>query len=168
MNLELFEPLVASIIDNYDYTKLDKGLLENNEARPMPNFNYWAIMQYMNNPILLKSCKLLLLVNTIFWLVLAIYFSFFEYEDNNNLIVIKILLFLESIFYFIALIGVIKKIKLIYLAAIILALGNTILSLTDQIDLSDIISLILSGVTFINLILIWKLIFKNNKSLSID
>lgn len=59
---------------------------------------------------------------------------------------------IHDIFY----VGIVKKIRIIYLFAIVLAFSNTILSLTDQVDLSDIISLILSGTTFISLISIKK------------
>jgi hypothetical protein len=105
---------------------------------------------------LLKSCQLLLAANIIFWMFIACYFSFFEYVGDNNYLIIKILLFSEPILYLVSFIGINKKIKIIYLSSIILAFVNTILSITDQIDLSDIISLVLSALLFLNLILIWK------------
>jgi hypothetical protein len=106
-----------------------------------------------------KTCQLLLTLNFIFWIFIACYFSFFKYGDNDNYFFIKILLFSEPIFYLISFVGIIKKIKIIYLFSIILALGNSILSITDQIGLSDVVSLFLSLLLFSNLIFIWKNIF---------
>ena len=114
----------------------------------------------MHKNHLIKISKILLITNTIFWLIIASYFSLSKFGANAHWI-IKILLFLESILYTISYVGVVKKIKIIYLFAIILAFGNTILSLTDQIDLSDIISLLLSAITFLFLLSIWKIIFNN-------
>ena len=110
----------------------------------------------------LQSCKLLITINIVFWLFISFYFSFFEYPGNSSYLLIKILLFTEPLFYLISLIGLIRRIKLIYLFSIILAFGNTILSLTDQINLSDIISLILSLLVLVNLFLLWKYIFKKS------
>jgi hypothetical protein len=58
-----------------------------------------------------------------------------------------------------SLVGIMRRIKIIYLFSIILALGNTILSVTDQIGLSDVVSLVLSALVFLNLVLIWGNIF---------
>lgn len=113
----------------------------------------------MNKSFLLKTCKSLLIANIIFWTLVAFFFSFSHYGESAHWI-IKALLFLEAILYLISYVGIVKKIRIIYLFAIILAFGNTILSITDQIDLSDIISLILSGITFLSLTSIWKIIFQ--------
>lgn len=108
---------------------------------------------------LIKLCNVLLIINTFFWLIIASYFSLSKFGENAHWI-IKALLFLESILYLISYVGITKKIRIIYLFTIVLAFGNTILSITDQVDLSDIISLILSGMTFLSLISIWKIIFQ--------
>jgi hypothetical protein len=108
---------------------------------------------------LLASCRFLLIVNTVFWLFAASYFSFFAYPGNNSYLTIKVLLFAEPALYFVALIGIIKKIRLIYLFSLLLALGNAVLSVTDEIDLSDVISLVLSVLVFISLISIRSSIF---------
>lgn len=109
----------------------------------------------MDKQVLLKTSKSLLIINVIFWLFIA----FYSYFGTNSHLIIKGLLFLESILYFVGYIGVAKKTKIIYLFSLILAFGNTILSLTDQIDLSDIVSLVLSFITFLSLISVWKSIF---------
>jgi len=116
----------------------------------------------MNESFLLKTCKLLLIANITFWVFIAFYFSFSKFGENAHWI-IKALLFMESILYFISYIGLVKNVKIIYLFAVILAFGNTILSITDQIDLSDIVSLILSGLTFISLLSIWKYTFNKKE-----
>jgi lysylphosphatidylglycerol synthetase-like protein (DUF2156 family) len=110
----------------------------------------------MKQNTLLKISKNLLIINALFWLFIAVYFSFSDYGKDSYLF-IKVLLFLESVFYFISVVGVIKKIKIIYFGAIILSLGNTVLSITDQIDLSDIISLFLSFITFLSLVSLWNI-----------
>jgi hypothetical protein len=112
----------------------------------------------MKQNTLLKIVKNLLTINVLFWLFIALYFSFSDYGSNGYFI-IKVLLFLEPVFYLISLVGVMKKIKIIYLGSIILSLGNTLLSITDQVDLSDIISLFLSLITFLSLIFLWKIFF---------
>jgi len=109
----------------------------------------------MTKTKLLKSCQLLLIVNIIFWLFIA----FSSLLESNSHLVVKTLLFVEPVLYFVSLLGIRRKVKTIYLFSIILALGNTILSIIDQIGLSDIISLILSALVFLNLVLIWKTIF---------
>ena len=87
--------------------------------------------------------------------------SFYHLIGSSNYLVIKILLFMEVILYSISLIGVSNKIKLIYLGSIILAFGNTVLSLTDQIGVVDIMSFVLSLLAFVNLLIIWKHIFRS-------
>ena len=106
---------------------------------------------------LVKSCQYLLIINIAFWL----FMSFYHLIGSSNYLVIKILLFMEVILYSISLIGVSNKIKLIYLGSIILAFGNTVLSLTDQIGVVDIMSFVLSLLAFVNLLIIWKHIFRS-------
>ena len=120
----------------------------------------------MTNANLLKSCKVLLISNIVFWFCIALYFSLFKYGGNNNYLLIKILLFAEPTLYLISFIGILKKVKIIYLFSLILTLGNTVLSVTDQLDLSDVVSLILSVLVFLNLIFIWKQIFKRIEDIS--
>ena len=40
MDLELFEPLVASVIKNYDYAKFNSEILEIHEVRSTPYLIY--------------------------------------------------------------------------------------------------------------------------------
>ena len=108
----------------------------------------------MNKSFLQKSCKILIIINIIFWFLVALYFSFFKFASNNNYLVLKLLLFAEPILYYISFIGISKKIKLIYYFSILLAFGNAVLSITDQIGLFDFISLGLSLPTFLNLLFI--------------
>lgn len=115
----------------------------------------------MKNNILLKISRILLATNAILWLIAATYFSFSSFGIDSHWL-IKILLFLESVLYTVSYVGLIKKIKTIYLFSIVLTFGNTILSVTDQIDLSDIVSLILSGSTFVSLLLLWNYFIKNH------
>jgi hypothetical protein len=98
-----------------------------------------------------KITKLLLAFNVFFWLII----SFLQLGANlHNFI--KTLLFLEVILYAISFYGVLMKIKVFYFLALILTLGNSILSVTDELDPSDIFSLAISLITFISLLSIWK------------
>jgi hypothetical protein len=109
----------------------------------------------------MRTCRFLLISNILFWTFVALYSWFVQYAGNNNYLVIKILLFAEPLLYLICLIGIDRRIKLVYLFSIVLALGNTILSVTDQVGLSDVVSLVLSGLLFLNLVFIWRSIFGN-------
>lgn len=113
----------------------------------------------MTKTRLLKSCQLLLIVNIIFWLLIA----FSSLLWSNSHLIIKTLLFVEPVIYFVSLLGIRRRIKTVYLFSIILALGNTILSITDQMGLSDVASLVLSALVFLNLVLIWKTIFSKTE-----
>lgn len=104
-------------------------------------------------------CKIILITNIIFWTIMAIYFSFFKFASNEHYLILKVLLFFEPLFFAIALIGVIKKIKIIYLLSIIFVFLNAILSITDEVGTYDIISLILSILALICFLLVWKQIF---------
>lgn len=115
----------------------------------------------MSKSKLLKSCQILLVVNIIFWLFIVLS-SLFGDAGESNFIVIALLL-AEPVLYFVSLVGITKKVKLIYLLSIILASGNTVLSITDQVGILDIISLFLSALVLLNLIVIWNYIFKNPK-----
>lgn len=93
---------------------------------------------------------------------MAVYFSFFKFASTENYFILKILLFLEPLLFAIALFGLIKKIKGVYVFLIIFVLLNAVLSVTDQIGIYDIISLVLNILALIGLLLSWKQIFKKN------
>lgn len=105
-------------------------------------------------------CKIILIANIVFWTVMAIYFSFFKFTSNEYYLILKVLLFFEPLFFAIAFIGLIKEIKIIYVLSIIFVFLNTILSITDEVGIYDIISLILNILALISLLLVWKQIFK--------
>lgn len=108
----------------------------------------------MSNPIRLKASIALLIANTIFWFFAASFLSFSNFGANANMVV-KALLFMEAFLYLICVYGLYKKYKLVYLFSLILTFGNSILSLTDELDISDLASFILSLVTFITLLTFW-------------
>lgn len=105
---------------------------------------------------LIKSCQIIAIINIIFWLAIAIYFSFFKFASYENYLIIKLLLFLEPVFFAIVLVGLIKKIKIIYIFSILFVFANGLLSITDELGLYDIASLILNLSLLTNLLLIWK------------
>ncbi len=113
----------------------------------------------MTKTNLLKSCQLLLIANIVFWLLTAVYFSFFKFATNDNYFILKILLFAEPVLYSLSLVGIVKRIKIIYLFSILLTFGNTILSITDQMGIYDYLSLGLSILAFLNLLLLWRTVF---------
>ena len=103
---------------------------------------------------LIKSAKILLGINIIFWTVMAVYFLF-----TDNYWLIKIFLLLEPILFAVIWLGLTKKIKLIYILSLLFILINVILSLTDETGLYDLISLILNLLILINLLLLWQYVF---------
>lgn len=113
----------------------------------------------MKNSLLIL-CKILLVISIIFWSIIVVYFSFFKFPSNENYLLLKIFLFLEPLFFTIALFGLLKKIKIIYIFSIIFVLFNAILSITDQIGIYDIVSLGLNILILISLLSILKQIFK--------
>lgn len=108
----------------------------------------------MSNPIRPKASIALLITNTLFWFFAASFLSFSNFSANAN-IVVKALLFIEAFLYLICVYGLYKKNRLIYIFSLILTFGNSILSLTDELDISDLVSFILSLVTFITLLTLW-------------
>lgn len=109
----------------------------------------------MSKPLRQITSIVLLISNTLFWFFAAIFLSFSEFATNANIIV-KTLLFIEALLYLICTYGLYKKIKLIYLFSLLLTLGNSILSLTDELDISDFVSFILSLLTFTTLLTLWS------------
>lgn len=107
-------------------------------------------------------CKVLLIISIVFWSIMAVYHSFFKFTPNESYLIIKILLFFEPLLFAIALFGLIKKIKFIYILSVIFVFFNAMLSITDEVGLYDILSLVFNILLFVNLLLVWKQIFKNN------
>lgn len=112
----------------------------------------------------LTFCKIILVANITFWTITATYFSFFKFYFNENYLILKVLLFFEPLFFIIILIGLVKKIKIVYVFSIIFVFLNAILSITDEVGVYDITSLILNILAFIGLLLVRKKIFLHNKS----
>ncbi len=105
-------------------------------------------------------CKIFLVVNIVFWCALAVYFSFFKFASNEGYLIFKILLFFEPLFFAISLVGLLKKIKIIYTLSIVFVLLNAVLSIADEVGVYDVISLILNLLALASLLLVWKRIFK--------
>lgn len=105
----------------------------------------------MSNPLQLKTSIILLITNTLFWFFAAIFLLFSNFGANANTVV-KTLLFMEAFLYLICVYGLYKQSRLVYIFSLILTFGNSILSLSDELDISDLVSLILSLITFITLL----------------
>ena len=102
----------------------------------------------------IKMCKFLVVINIVFWLIIAIGYSMLNTNKVSSIYsIIKILLFLEPILFLVLLIGILKQIKIIYLLGLIISFLNAVLSITDQVGILDLISLILSLGTLISLII---------------
>ncbi|NTV30446.1 nucleotidyltransferase domain-containing protein [candidate division WWE3 bacterium] len=99
--------------------------------------------------------------NALFWLIAAILFALLS-PNLSGYGLIQSLLFLESVLYVIGYVGIKRNIKIIYLGAVVLSFGNSLLSITDQLGVVDIFCLGVSFVTFISLVLRWRRVF--NKS----
>lgn len=100
----------------------------------------------------LKTSHYLLGVNIVFWFFIAIYFSFFKFAEKPEYLILKILLFFEPLIFVGLLVGIAKKIKIIYILGLFFLIINVILSITDEIGLFDIMSLLLNITTFVNLL----------------
>jgi hypothetical protein len=117
----------------------------------------------VNITLRFKITKYLLIINVLFWLGISIFSTYLTLSGTGySSVLINILLFLEVILCLICYIGVPKQIRLIYLLSLVLSFGNTVLSLTDQVDLSDVISFIISGITFGVLVSLWKPIMRSS------
>ena len=106
----------------------------------------------MPNDFPIKLCKLLLLLNIIFWSAMAVGYSIYM----TGYPFIKIALFFEPLFFASALFGIIKKNKVIFYLALIFTFCNTLLSITDEIGWLDVLSAMLSLAVFVNLLIIKK------------
>jgi len=92
---------------------------------------------------ILKINYAFIVLNIFFWLFVAIYFSFFKFAQRPDYLLIKILLFFESLFFVLLLIGIANSIKIIYWGGLCFVFVNVLLSVTDQMGLFDLISLLL-------------------------
>jgi len=115
----------------------------------------------MKKEILLKLCKSLLIINIIFWSIIAVYFSFFKLYSNEDYLILKVLLFFEPLSFTIILVGLIKRIKIIYWLSIVFLIFNAIISITDEVGVYDIIAFILNILVLVNLLIIRKHFFNN-------
>jgi hypothetical protein len=109
---------------------------------------------------LLKTNYYLLGFNIIFWFFIVIYFSFFKFVYKPEYLIIEILLFFEPLIFIGLLVGIVRKIKIIYILGLFFLVINAVLSITDELGLFDIISLLLSITTFITLLSIHNIFLK--------
>lgn len=105
----------------------------------------------------------LFVINIVFWLAIFGNFSFVEYANDDAYLILKILLFGEPVAFAVGLWGYVKKIKGLYLVTILFLIVNSILSLTDQAGLLDLISLLLSLVLLIVMVVQWESMMKHPK-----
>ncbi len=162
-NKVVVEGIEVSLMDPRDLVTYRKHLGGEHQNVDIIAVEKYINENHINNKFLVKICIWLLLFNAVFWLLAASIFSFSQYGANAHWLV-RALLFLEAVLYVIAFLGVKRRIRLIYVGAIVLALGNCILSLTDEIDFSDIFSLMISGLALISLLSMWREIFVQSPS----
>lgn len=108
----------------------------------------------------LRLCYGVLGVNFVFWLVLASYFAFDYFAGREEYLILKVLLFLEPLAFLVWLIGVWKRVRVLYLLSLPFILGNAILSVTDQVGGYDLIALALNLIAFVALAAIWRPIMR--------
>lgn len=106
---------------------------------------------------------ILLTLNALVWIVFS-FFYFFVVDQPNILretkIIVSLLLFIDGIFYITAIAGIIKRIKVIYIFALVLVLGNALLSICDETGIVDISMCVLNIIIFVLLIMQRKNIFE--------
>ena len=100
--------------------------------------------------------KIVLIINTLFWSGIAVYYSFFKFVNKPNYLILKVLLFGEPILFIISIWNLVKKNRFIYLLSILFVITNGVLSITDQVGNWDLISLILNILAMVGLISVWK------------
>lgn len=106
--------------------------------------------------------KTLSIIAIVFWSVIFIHFTFFQFPGLTNYPVIKPLLLLEPILFLVALLGIAYKINIIYYSALFFTFANALLSIADEVGTYDILSLVFNLLMFGNLISLWPM-FKKQK-----
>jgi hypothetical protein len=85
-----------------------------------------------------------------------------KFSGNDNYLPLKLLLLLEPLFFIVAVIGYLKEVRSIYLLTIIFLIANSVLSITDEVGLFDMISLSLSIVALLLLSSQWRIRLQKN------
>lgn len=96
-----------------------------------------------------KYLKASLILNLVFWLFIAVSYLFTKTDVG---FLIKSLVFLEPVFFVVALWGVVKKNELIGNLAILGLSLNIVLAITDEVGIADLTALVLSLIALIFLI----------------
>ena len=95
---------------------------------------------------------ILLALNGGVWIVFS-FFYFFVIDQPNvsreTEIIVSLLLFIDGIFCIIAIAGIMKRIKVIYIFTIILVLGNVFLSICDDTSIASISMCVLNIIIFV-------------------
>lgn len=101
---------------------------------------------------------ILFIMNIIFWMGIWMYFTFVKYVDEEAYLMVKILLFGEPVLFTIGLAGYLRRSKLFYLLTLLFLFGNSVLSITDEVGIFDLISLVLSLLMLVVLVIQWRTI----------
>ena len=102
-----------------------------------------------------KICIGAIATNMLLWLIIFfIYFISYIYQVDVSYRVFYSLIYIcEILIHVIVLIGIIKRIKLLYYGGIIFFFINTVFSLIDELGCVDILSFLLSLGVFLSLLL---------------
>ena len=110
-----------------------------------------------------KTSVSLFVANIMFWMGIFVYYSFFKYAGHEQYAILKIFLFIEPVLFFAGLLGYLRKNRLIFIVTMIFLVVNSILSITDEVGIFDVISLLLNVVLLVILVLQWKNILYKSK-----
>lgn len=102
-------------------------------------------------------------LNLFFWIIVATYHLFMKSSNP----IISFLLFMEPVAFLFALTGYIKKSGTVYYLTLVFLLFNSILSVTDELGVLDLTSLVLNVLLFVMLLLQrgrFRTTMKNEKS----
>ncbi len=108
----------------------------------------------MKSKTSLIFCKIALLANIVFWIVMVIGYAFTQIGTPNGYAIVGYLMLLEPVCFAIVLINLHYRRQTIYFLSLAFTLVNVFLSITDEIGLLDLTSATLSALAFVGLILI--------------
>ena len=96
------------------------------------------------------------ILNIAFWLWIFLNYSFIKFYGNGDYILARVLLFFEPVIFIVALMGYLRKRRVIYILSILFLTANSLLSITDEVGFMDIVSLFMNIGLALLLAVQWK------------
>lgn len=103
-----------------------------------------------------KWMKLIFSLNILFWSGICLGSFYYHFVAEKGYLIVVILFGVELMVYSLAYLLMMKRRRLGYYTMILMAFGTTLLSVTDEVGIWDILSLTVSLLLFISLIKVWR------------